>query len=407
MFFFFFPTSVAAYTSITTRTAKKEIRDMGFQQWFPNTAAYKKIVSELPNHPAFQNIIIESEGTRKDIDSSANIYCDIMSSQGRKRTRLNWLIEESSFTCIYVNSPHVLGDTVGEIIAVYERCLAKQKAIYVIDNTVATKESPYSTATIDGIPLDKEKQKEVIDSLVFLKDDLTATSVTARKGARGTAKNALTKDFWNAYFLYEITLEIPEDFATLIAGTSLRTFHTRCVEAEEAYDQKHFRISDKFYSYQDLLEKTLTLKGLTYEQFFNIPKRFGALPTSDICDFNTLRKAMENEENKTTDLHILQEKLDNYCVEYKFKKMHYLNFKRYCAKQDNPSKKTYGKYYNYDKSTINTLRIFKEKLENSYKSISEQSANPTLKQAFAETMQEDLEKSLRELLLAKYSFDIG
>ena len=47
--FFFFPRFLpVAYSWITTKTSKKEIKAQGFENWIVSTAAYKSLISSLP-----------------------------------------------------------------------------------------------------------------------------------------------------------------------------------------------------------------------------------------------------------------------------------------------------------------------------------------------------------------------
>ena len=77
--FFFFPKGQypVAYTSITTKTSKKAIAEIGFESWMQNTAAYKSLVSALPQIQQaddkdkhfyasfFEDIRLESDGLNK------------------------------------------------------------------------------------------------------------------------------------------------------------------------------------------------------------------------------------------------------------------------------------------------------------------------------------------------------
>ena len=123
--FFFFPKGQypVAYTSITTKTSKKAIAEIGFESWMQNTAAYKSLVSALPQIQQaddkdkhfyasfFEDIRLESDGlNKKQIDDHANLFCDIMSSHNKKRLRLNWLIDNFTVGCIYITDIHVLSE---------------------------------------------------------------------------------------------------------------------------------------------------------------------------------------------------------------------------------------------------------------------------------------------------------
>lgn len=403
--FFFLPKGMfpTAYTSITTKTSKKAIKEMGFQSWLQNTATYKTLISALPQvqesegdntenlHASFfKDIRLESNGLdKKEIDENANIYCDVMSSHTKNRTRLNWIIEAYNIGCIYVADIHVLGDSVEEIVNVYERCLKNEKVICVIDNSKESRVSEYSMCDIAGNPYPVEQQKEIIDKLATL-DSKNSNKKEVLGNARGTNKLMLSQDFWNAYFLFEITMEIPEDMAVVLSGMSKNSFITKCLEIERCYDQLMIRIGTKFYTYEEILQKTFELKGMTAEQFYTVPKRLGAIPSSEKMTFSELRAIMTEKEFETQDLTTLQNQLDILCAENDLPKMLYLTYKRYCVKQDNPSKKTFSKFFNYDNTKVEAYRNFVEGIRKAFEFM----GNP------------DLTGACREVLKPIYAFDI-
>lgn len=73
--------------------------------------------------------------------------------------------------------------------------------------------------------------------------------------------------------------------------------------------------------------------------------------------FVSLRQ-MYRDLTATRDSALLQNQLDHICAENDLPKMLYLTYKRYCVKQDNPSKKTFSKFFNYDSSKITSYRNF-------------------------------------------------
>ena len=403
--FFFFPKGLypAAYTCITTKTPKKAINEIGFQNWMQNTAAYKSLISSLPQIQQegtsndnlyasyFQDIRLECDGlSKKQIDEHANVFCDVMSSHNKNRIRLNWLIEAYSVGCIYVTDICVLGDTIEEIVNVYERCMKNEKVICVIDNSKKKRVSEHSMCDISGNPYSPERQKEIIDNLACL-----GTNSKYQKeplgNARGTNKLMLSQDFWNAYFLFEMTMELPEDMAVVLSGMSKNSFISKCLDIERCYDQLMIRIDTKFYTYEEILQKTFKLKGLTAEQFYTVPKRLGVLPSSTKMTFNELRAIMTSYETATQDSALLQNQLDHICAENDLPKMLYLTYKRYCVKQDNPSKKTFSKFFNYDSSKITSYRNFVDNI----KKVSELMDKT------------DYTEMCRDVLRPLYGFDIG
>lgn len=403
MFFFLqkgmFP---VAYTSMTTKTSKKAIKEIGFQNWIQNTATYKTLISALPqiqnsdettDNPYshfFNTIKLESDGLSiKQIDDSANVYCDVMSSHNKKRIRLDMIIDAYFIGCVYVTDIHVLGDTVEEIVDVYERCLKNEKVICVIDNSKDSRVSEYSMCDIAGNPYPINQQREIIDKLATLASN-NASKKEVLGNSRGTNKLMLTQDFWNAYFLYEITMEIPEDIAVTLSGMSKNSFITKCLDIECSYDQLMLRVGTKFYSYEEILQKTFELKGMTAEQFYTVPKRLGAIPSSDKMTFSELRAIMTEKESETKDLASLQSQLDFICMENDLPKMLYLTYKRYCVKQDNPSKKTFSKFFNYDSSKVDAYHNFVD----------------SIKKASELMGKADYTDMCREVLRPMYAFDI-
>ena len=373
--FFFFPKGQypVAYTSITTKTSKKAIAEIGFESWMQNTAAYKSLVSALPQIQQaddkdkhfyasfFEDIRLESDGlNKKQIDDHANLFCDIMSSHNKKRLRLNWLVDNFTVGCIYITDIHVLGDSIEEIVSIYERCIKNEKVICVIDNSKQDRIGEYSLCDISGSAYPIDYLWSVVNALTSLKDNGSSKAILGN--ARGTNKLMLTQDFWNAYFLFEITMELPEDMAVTLSGMSKNSFITKCLEVERCYDQLMIRVDAKFYTYEEALHKTLALKGLTEEQFYTVPKRLGVLPSSPKISFDELRAAMTSYEAATQDKVSLQAQLEHLCAEYDLPKMLYLTYKRYCMKQDNPSKKTFSKFFHYDDLKITSYRTFADSI---------------------------------------------
>ena len=201
----------------------------------------------------------------------------------------------------------------------------------------------------------------------------------------------LSQDFWNAYFLFEMTMELPEDMAVVLSGMSKNSFISKCLDIERCYDQLMIRIDTKFYTYEEILQKTFKLKGLTAEQFYTVPKRLGVLPSSTKMTFNELRAIMTSYETATQDSALLQNQLDHICAENDLPKMLYLTYKRYCVKQDNPSKKTFSKFFNYDSSKITSYRNFVDNI----KKVSELMDKT------------DYTEMCRDVLRPLYGFDIG
>ena len=370
--FFFLPKGFlpVAYTSITTKTSKKKIKEIGFQNWVQNTAAYKTLISSLPQIQqsdipdndskdySFNIIQPESDGlNKKHIDIYANVFCDVMSSHNKNRIRLNWIIENFSIGGIYITDIYVLGDTIEEIVNVYERCIENEKVICVIDNSKESRVSEYSLCDISGNAYPLERQKKIIDTIAALDTDNNLHKEPLGN-ARGTNKLMLSQDFWNAYFLFEMTMELPEDMAVTLSGMSKNSFISKCLEIERCYDQFMIRIGAKFYTYEDILQKTFKVKDLKEEQFYTVPKRLGTLPSSDKMSFNDLRTLMTSYEKITQDSVFLQNELDNICAKNDLPKMLYLTYKRYCVKQENPSKKTFSKFFNYDNSKVDAYHNF-------------------------------------------------
>lgn len=399
--FFFFPGFLpVAYSCITTKTSKKEIKVQGFENWIVSTAAYKSLISSLPqladNEEAtdyqgfhFYKLNMEADPLdKKNIGNGElpNLFFDVVSSHNKNRLRLNWLIDESPTTCIYINDINVLGDSIPEIVSIYERCLSKGKAICVVDNKRPERVSEYSLADISGTAFSLDKQREIIDSLASIKD----SNSNIIKNARGTNKLMLSQDFWIAYFLFEVTMEIPQDIAVVISGMSKNSFITKCLEIEEMYDQQTIRIGTQFYTYEQLLAKTFEVKGLNPSDFYNKPKRLGALPESESTTFSELRDYMTQLEEKTTDVKNLQESLLTYCNDNKLPRMLYFNYKRYCVKQDNPSKKTFSQFFNYDNNKIEAYENFKKHMTEAAK---------LLGKKYTDNM-------AKEFLLPLYRFDI-
>lgn len=377
MYFFFhagmFP---AAYTNIVTKTPKKTISEIGFPEWVQNTAAYKMLISSLPQLKTqsdetassfhahyFREIRLEQDGlNKKNIDPNANVYFDVLSSHNKNRIRLHWLIDHSMVGCIYITDIHVLGDTFEEIVDVYERCLKKEKVLCVIDHKKENRVSEYSMCDIGGTPYPKEIRRKVIDQIASLGAD-SSDQKSLLGNARGTNRIMLSQDFWNAYFLYEITMEIPEDIAVVLSGMSKNSFINKCLEMEQSYDQLMVRIGTDFYTYEELLQKTFALKGLIAEDFYKVPKRLGALPSSEQMTFRELRDLMTQKEALTQDVAFLQKELDSLCAENHLPKMLYLTYKRYCVKQDNSSKKTFSKFFHYDESKVEAYHNFVESIK--------------------------------------------
>ena len=390
MFFFFPGLLPVAYTCITTKTAKKDIKAQGFENWIVGTAAYKSLVSSLPqlaeNEEAtdyqgfhFSRLVMEDNPLdKKNIGSGElpNLFFDVVSSHNKTRLRLNWLIDESATTCIYVNDINVLGDSIPEIVDIYERCLKIGKTICVVDNKRPERVSKYSLADISGKGFSVEKQRQIIDSLASSKD----ADDTIIKNARGTNTLMLSMDFWIAYFLFEITMEISQDIAVIISGMSKNSFITKCMLIEEMYDQQTIRIGTQFYTYEQLLAKTFEAKGLNPSDFYSKPKRLGALPESKTSTFTELRDYMTQLEAKTTDIKDLQEALLTYCNENNISRMLYFNYKRYCTKQDNPSKKTFSQFFNYDNSKIEAYENFKKNMTEAAKLLGKKYTNDMAKE---------------------------
>ena len=70
--------------------------------------------------------------------------------------------------------------------------------------------------------------------------------------------------------------------------------------------------------------------------------------------------------------------------------MLYFNYKRYCVKQDNPSKKTFSQFFNYDTNKIEAYENFKKHMTEAAK---------LLGKKYTDNM-------AKEFLLPLYRFDI-
>lgn len=398
MFFYFFDKyAPVAYSSVVTKTPKAVIKAMGFDKWVVETGAYKNLIAALPfiksgtsNDEAadhlFRTPYLEADGlNKKEINKDhANIFIDVLTGHNKNRLRLNYLIDDYPTAGIYITDISVLGESIEEIISVYERCIKNDKFICVIDNSKPDKVSEFSLARINGEPYPKEKQEEIVNNIATMGNNNPLHDL------RGTTKLSLTKEFWIAYFLFEVTMEIPEEFAYIIAGMSKNSFIRKCADIEDNYDQLYIRLGTDFYTYHELLEKSFAQKKLDETNFYDIPKRYGALPKSESMTFAELREFFTPIDNSDIPLAEKQKQLDDYCINNGFKRMLYLNYRRYCAKMDNPSKKTFGKYYNYNQNIIDAFNMAVESTKQS-----------------CERLQVPYDpKYDREMLLKIYSFEI-
>lgn len=89
---------------------------------------------------------------------------------------------------------------------------------------------------------------------------------------------------------------------------------------------------------------------------------------------------MTQLEAKTTDIKDLQEALLTYCNENNISRMLYFNYKRYCTKQDNPSKKTFSQFFNYDNSKIEAYENFKKNMTEAAKLLGKKYTNDMAKE---------------------------
>ena len=104
------------------------------------------------------------------------------------------------------------------------------------------------------------------------------------------------------------------------------------------------------------------------------------MPESEISSFSELRDYMTQIETTTTDIKELQEALLTYCNRNKLPRMLYINYKRYCSKQDNPSKKTFSQFFNYDNNKIEAYENYKKNLTEAAKLLGKKYTNDMAKE---------------------------
>jgi hypothetical protein len=284
-----------------------------------------------------------------------------VSSHNKNRLRLKWLVNNSLTTQIFISDIHVLGDTIEDILDIYRKCSEYKKGILILDFSQPNKIGEFSTCDSDGNLLPKEEINKIIDKIAQLEKTAPSAKKIIKNG-RGTNRLTITKEFWDAYFLYDITMEIPEDLAFLLSNMSKNSFRSKCMEMEEHYDKLIIQYKGKYYTYAEMLDKTIKAKDLTYEHFYNSPKRFGAIPKSDKLSFDELMTLMQKKEAQTSDINTLQKELDTLCNEKGFPIMHYFNYKRYCAKKENPSKRTFSKFFNYNEKELQKVQNYKNSI---------------------------------------------